>query len=59
MVILCERNRTVAELRSLPQEPDRKLRLGVLAGMFDASDDFDEPCEEFESIFYGDSKIGA
>ena len=53
-VIVCERNRPVAELRGLPDEPQGGLRIGVLEGMFEVPDDFDAPLQEFEADFYRD-----
>ncbi len=54
-VILCRRNRPVAELRSLPPPPPRELRpIGLAKGQFTVPDDFNDPDPEFEALFYGE-----
>lgn len=56
VVILCRRNRPVAELRPVV-EPDATpaIKIGVLAGRFEVPDDFDAPCLDFETSFYGET----
>ena len=55
IVTVCERNKAVAELRGLPEDDYKPLRLGVLAGSVDVPDDFDAPTPAFETSFYGDA----
>ena len=53
-VILCERNRPVAELRPVLAASRRApLNIGVLTGAFEVPADFDAPLEAFEAAFYG------
>jgi antitoxin (DNA-binding transcriptional repressor) of toxin-antitoxin stability system len=53
-VILAERNIPVAELRALPTSGiGVKISVGVMDGMVEIPDDFDEPLPEFERDFYG------
>jgi prevent-host-death family protein len=53
VIVLCERNRPVAELRAISQpEAGRSLRLGVLKGVFKVPNNFDAPLESFERDFY-------
>lgn len=53
VIIICERNQPVAELRRLSEPTEAKrLRLGVLVGL-EVPDDFDAPLPDFERDFYG------
>lgn len=56
IIILCERNKPIAEIRPLAQPVRRKIRLGVLKGQFEVPDNFNEPMAEFERIYYGGKK---
>jgi antitoxin (DNA-binding transcriptional repressor) of toxin-antitoxin stability system len=42
-LVLCKRNRPVAELRLLTRKPTRKPRIGVAKGRFEVPDSFFEP----------------
>lgn len=54
-VVLCERNKPVAELRPVPYAgPQRPVTIGVLAGAFAVPDDFDAAIEELEVAMVGD-----
>ena len=54
-IILCERNRPIAEIRPIVK-PNNKVRLGLYKGQIHISEDFNEPQPEFELEFYsGDS----
>jgi len=54
-IVLCERNRPVAEIRPIAGAGERRpLKLGVLRGVFEVPEDFNEPSNEFERDFYGD-----
>jgi len=44
-LVLCNRNRPVAELRSLRKKGTRKPRIGVAKGEFVVPDSFFEPCQ--------------
>ncbi len=53
VIVLCERNRPVAELRPISQpEESRALRLGVLKGVLKVPEDFNAPLKHFEDDFY-------
>ena len=53
VIVLCERNRPVAELRAISSsEEGRPLKLGALKGVFKIPEDFDAPLESFEKEFY-------
>jgi antitoxin (DNA-binding transcriptional repressor) of toxin-antitoxin stability system len=52
-ILLCERNKPVAEIRPLPP-PARKVKLGVLKKKFTVPEDFNQPLAEFEGDFYAD-----
>jgi prevent-host-death family protein len=57
IIVLCERNRPVAELRPIPHpENGKPLRLGTLKGTVKVPEDFNAPLASFERDFYsGDS----
>ena len=50
-IILCERNRPIAEIRPIV-EPTKTVRLGLYKGPIQISEDFNEPLPEFEHAFY-------
>ena len=50
-IILCERNRPIAEIRPIVA-PNNKVRLGLYEGQIQISEDFNEPLPEFERDFY-------
>jgi antitoxin (DNA-binding transcriptional repressor) of toxin-antitoxin stability system len=53
-LLLCNRNRPVAELRSLPKKAVRKPRIGVAKGQFVVPDSFFEPLpDEIMKAFTG------
>jgi prevent-host-death family protein len=53
VIVLCERNRPVAELRAISgREEGRPVKLGVLKGAFKVPENFDAPLESFEKEFY-------
>lgn len=53
IIVLCERNRPVAELRAIsPAKEGRPLKLGVLKEVFKVPENFDAPLESFEKDFY-------
>jgi prevent-host-death family protein len=53
VIVLCERNRPVAELRAISgREEGRPVKLGVLKGAFKVTENFDAPVESFEKEFY-------
>jgi antitoxin (DNA-binding transcriptional repressor) of toxin-antitoxin stability system len=55
-LILCNRNRPVAELRSLPKKVLRKPRIGVAKGQFEIPDSFFEPLpDEILKAFMGET----
>jgi antitoxin (DNA-binding transcriptional repressor) of toxin-antitoxin stability system len=45
-LVLCNRNRPVAELRSIPKKAVRKPRIGVGRGEFVVPDSFFEPLSD-------------
>ena len=51
-IILCERNKPIAEIRPIPQR-QRRVRLGIWKGQFKVPADFNDPLPEFEHDFYG------
>jgi antitoxin (DNA-binding transcriptional repressor) of toxin-antitoxin stability system len=53
-LVLCNRNRPLAELRLLPKKEVRKPRIGVAMGEFVVSDSFFEPLpDEILKAFRG------
>lgn len=52
-IILCERNRPIAEIRPIV-EPNNKVHLGLYKGQIQISEDFNEALPEFEREFYSD-----
>jgi antitoxin (DNA-binding transcriptional repressor) of toxin-antitoxin stability system len=56
-IVLCERNRPIAEIRPIPSTR-KKVRLGLFKGAFRVPDDFNDPLSEFEADFYS-STTGA
>jgi prevent-host-death family protein len=53
VIVLCERNRPVAELRAISgREAGRPVKLGVLKGAFKVPENFDAPVASFEKEFY-------
>jgi len=56
-IILCERNKPIAEIRPLPKAK-RKVRLGLYEGQFVVPDGFNAPLTEFEGEFYGEEAKG-
>jgi antitoxin (DNA-binding transcriptional repressor) of toxin-antitoxin stability system len=53
-LLLCNRNRPVAELRSLPKKRIKKPRIGVAKGEFEVPDSFFEPLpDEILEAFTG------
>ena len=53
VIVLCERNRPVAELRAISSsEEGRPLKIGALKAAFKIPEDFDAPLESFEKEFY-------
>jgi prevent-host-death family protein len=53
VIVLCERNRPVAELRAISgREEGRPVKLGVLKDAFKVPENFDVPLESFEKEFY-------
>jgi antitoxin (DNA-binding transcriptional repressor) of toxin-antitoxin stability system len=50
-IILCERNKPIAEIRPIPTAR-RKVRLGLFKGQFQVPEDFNEPLPEFERDYY-------
>jgi prevent-host-death family protein len=53
VIVLCERNRPVAELRAISgREEGRPVKLGVLKGAFKVPENFDAPLASFEKEFY-------
>ncbi len=55
-LILCNRNRPVAELRLLPKKAVRKPRIGVAKGQFEIPDSFFEPLpDEILKAFMGET----
>ena len=55
-IILCERNRPIAEIRPIVK-PNNKVRLGLYKGQIHVSEDFNEPLPEFESEFYSSDGV--
>jgi prevent-host-death family protein len=52
-IVICERNRPVAELRPvLRHDIGRPLQIGILKGVFEIPPDFDASIESFEDDFY-------
>jgi antitoxin (DNA-binding transcriptional repressor) of toxin-antitoxin stability system len=55
MLVLCNRNRPVAEVRSLRKKAVRKPRIGAAAGKFAVPDSFFEPLpDEIIQAFGGE-----
>jgi antitoxin (DNA-binding transcriptional repressor) of toxin-antitoxin stability system len=55
MLVLCNRNQPVAEVRSLRKKPVRKPRIGAAAGKFAVPDSFFEPLpDEIIQAFGGE-----
>jgi antitoxin (DNA-binding transcriptional repressor) of toxin-antitoxin stability system len=55
MLVLCNRNRPVAEVRSLRKKAVRKPRIGAAAGKFAVPDSFFEPLpDEIVKAFGGE-----
>lgn len=55
VLVLCNRNEPVAELRSLAQKPKKKPRIGAGKGEFTVPDSFFEPMpEEWLKAFDGE-----
>ncbi len=53
-IVLCRRNRPVAEIRLLPEEPRRERRLGLARGEFTIPDSFFDPLpDELLGAFEG------
>lgn len=52
-IILCERNRPIAEIRPIVQ-PNNQVHLGLYKGQMQISEDFNDPLPEFEREFYSD-----
>ncbi|HXP60753.1 MAG TPA: type II toxin-antitoxin system Phd/YefM family antitoxin [Dongiaceae bacterium] len=50
-IILCERNKPIAEIRPIPLRK-RRVRLGVFRGSFTVPEDFNDPLPVFERDFY-------
>ena len=53
-IILCERNKPIAELRPI-SSTKKKVRLGLFQGVFRVPDDFNDPMPVFERDFYSDA----
>jgi prevent-host-death family protein len=59
-VVLCRRNRPVAELRPLPKKRNEPRPLGLEAGRFTVGDAFDEPLpDDLLDAFSGQASGGA
>ena len=54
-IIVCQRNRPMAELRGISSDRAKPLKIGVLKGQFEVPEDFDEPLLDFESEYYSES----
>ena len=55
-IVICRRNRPIAEIRLLNQEEAEACRLGVAKGEFELTDEFFQPLpEDLLSAFQGDS----
>jgi prevent-host-death family protein len=56
-VVLCQRNRPVAEIRGLPEAlVEGPVQLGVLKDQFEVPDDFGSPLPDFEADYYGETE---
>ena len=52
-IILCERNKPIAEIRPLPSAAKKKkVRLGLFKALFTVPEDFNDPLPEFERDYY-------
>ncbi len=53
-VVICKRNKPVAELRAIPQRENKPRPIGLLKGQFSVPDTFFEPLpDEIVSAFEG------
>jgi antitoxin (DNA-binding transcriptional repressor) of toxin-antitoxin stability system len=54
IITICTGNKPLARLcRATASPRPRKVKIGVLKGMFKVPDNFDAPLPEFETLFYG------